>query len=66
MADGPEGRVTLTNIDIPFGRLVFFFVKAALAAIPAAIIVMFVLMLIAFLMSAVFGVGHWNMGGYRV
>jgi hypothetical protein len=66
MADGPEGRVTLTNIDISFGRLVFFFVKAALAGIPAAIIVMFVLMLIAFLMSAVFGVGHWNMGGYRV
>lgn len=65
MADLPETRVRLIDIDVPFGRLVFFFVKAALAAIPAALIVMFILMLIAFLMRAIFGVGHWGMG-YRL
>jgi hypothetical protein len=65
MADLPETRVRLIDIDVPFGRLVFFFVKAALAAIPAALIVMFILMLIAFLMRGIFGVGHWGMG-YRL
>ncbi len=65
MADLPETRVRLIDIDVPFGRLVFFFVKAALAAIPATLIVMFVLMLMAFLMRAIFGVGHWGMG-YRL
>ncbi|MFN3891420.1 MAG: hypothetical protein ACK4MV_13560 [Beijerinckiaceae bacterium] len=65
MADVPETRVTLTDFDVPFDRLVFFFVKAALAAIPAAIIVMFILMFIGFLLRAIFGVGHWGMG-YRL
>ncbi len=70
MADVPETRVRLIDIDVPFGRLVFFFVKAALAAIPAAIIVMFMLMFVGFLLSAIFGMGHWGMGrwgmGYRL
>lgn len=65
MTNGPENRVTLTDIDVPFGRLVFFFVKAALAAIPAAIIVMVILMFMGFLLSAIFGAGHWGMG-YRI
>jgi hypothetical protein len=66
MADEPHNRVTLTDIDVPFGRLVFFFVKATLAAIPAAIIVMVILMFVGFLLSAVFGAGHWGMRGYRI
>lgn len=65
MTNGPESRVTLIDIDVPFGRLVFFFVKAALAAIPAAFIVMFILMFMGFLMSAIFGGRHWGMG-YRL
>lgn len=65
MANGPENRVTLVDLDVPFGRLVFFFVKAALAAIPAAFIVGLILMLVGFLLSAVFGAGHWGMG-YRL
>ncbi len=65
MADLPETRVRLIDIDVPFGRLVFFFVKAALAAIPAGIILMLILMFIGFLFSAIFGVGHWGMG-YRI
>ena len=65
MADGSDNRVTLVDINVPFTRLVFFFVKAALAAIPAAIIVTLILMFIGFLLRAIFGVGHWGMG-YRL
>jgi hypothetical protein len=48
----PVHPITLVNIDVPFGRLVAFFVKASLAAIPAAIIVWVILWLIA---AAVWG-----------
>ncbi len=34
-----ETSVTITDLRIPFWRLVAFFIKAAIAAIPAAIIV---------------------------
>ena len=40
MADPNSYRVTVTDIDVPFTRLVAFFVKAALAAIPAMLIVL--------------------------
>ncbi len=45
------------DIDIPFGRLVMFFVKAALAAIPATIIVWFIMAFLAMIFSAIFGFG---------
>lgn len=61
MTNGSESRVTLVDFDVPFLRLVFFFVKASLAAIPAAIIVGFVLMLFGVLLRAVLGFGHWGM-----
>ena len=48
--NGPAHRLILIDLRIPFFRLVFFFVKVALAVIPAAII----LSLIAFVLSAVF------------
>jgi len=35
----PGERVVIADVRIPFFRLVLFFIKAALAAIPAAIIV---------------------------
>jgi hypothetical protein len=38
-APAPVPRVVLVDLRIPFFRLVFFFVKVAFAAIPAAIIV---------------------------
>jgi hypothetical protein len=47
--NGPAHRLILVDLRIPFFRLVFFFVKVALAAIPAAII----LSIIAFVLSAV-------------
>lgn len=46
--DSPAQRLVIVDLRIPFFRLVFFFVKAALAMIPAAII----LSAIAFVLSA--------------
>ncbi len=46
--NGPAQRFVIVDLRIPFFRLVFFFVKATLAVIPAAII----LALIAFVVSA--------------
>jgi hypothetical protein len=48
--DGPVQRFVIVDLRIPFFRLVFFLVKVALAAIPAAII----LSIIAFVLSALF------------
>ena len=53
--NGQAERVTVVDLRIPFIRLMLFFVKAALAAIPAAIIAGFILMLIAAVLAAIFG-----------
>jgi hypothetical protein len=47
--------VVITDIRISFFRLMLFFVKAGLAAIPAAIIVGIVAFLVAALIAVVFG-----------
>lgn len=55
----PRDRgTTITDIDIPFGRLVLIIIKVALAAIPAY----FVLALILFAVMAVFGMFFGGMG----
>jgi hypothetical protein len=36
--NGPDQRIVVVDLRIPFFRLVFFFVKVTLASIPAAII----------------------------
>ncbi|HWL03584.1 MAG TPA: hypothetical protein VNQ99_01445 [Xanthobacteraceae bacterium] len=56
-----EQRIILVDLRIPFVRLVMFFVKAALAAIPAAIIVTLIGMLLSALIYAVFGGGNYLM-----
>lgn len=53
MNDGQ--RFVIVDLRIPFFRLVLFFIKAALATIPAAIVVGFLLMLVTALIAAV---GH--------
>ena len=53
--NGPDQRIVVTDLRIPFFRLVLFFVKAALAAIPAAIIVGFLVMLIMAILAALLG-----------
>lgn len=62
----PESRVTVVDIDISFGRLVAFFVKASLAAIPAAIIVGLILMLIGVLVRGIFGFAWTGMGMHNI
>jgi hypothetical protein len=56
-AFAPVERVTITDIDIPFGRLVAIFIKWALAAIPATIIVTLILMVVMGILGAIFGLG---------
>ncbi len=56
-------RYVLSDIDIPFLRLVLIFVKWSLAAIPAAIILTLIFMVIGGVMAAVFGQGTFQMRG---
>jgi len=49
--------VVVVDLRIPFVRLVLFFVKAALAAIPAAIIVGALIMLATAVVAALIGDG---------
>jgi VIT1/CCC1 family predicted Fe2+/Mn2+ transporter len=54
-------RFVIVDLRIPFIRLVLFFVKAALAAIPAAIIVGVLLMVLTALVAALVGDGSFLM-----
>ncbi len=58
-----ETRVTLTDIEIPFFRLVMIFIKWSLAAIPAAIIVSFIISLLMMVFAGVFGGMGMMFGG---
>ena len=57
----PEYRMTIVDLRIPFFRLVFFFVKAALAIIPAAIILALIGALLGGIVAALFWGGFGNM-----
>lgn len=48
-------RVVVTDFDMPFGRMVVFMVKVAIASIPAALIIFGLMALIAGILG-VFGV----------
>jgi len=54
-------RFVIVDLRIPFVRLVLFFVKAALAAIPAALIVGILLMLVTALVAGLAGDGSFIM-----
>jgi hypothetical protein len=63
MIDGQ--RFVIVDLRIPFFRLVMFFIKAGLAAIPAAIVVGFLLMLATAFIAAILGdhgfvTRHWS------
>ncbi len=60
MSDNAQ-RFVIVDLRIPFVRLVLFFVKAALAAIPAAIILGLLLMLVTALLAALIGDGGFVM-----
>lgn len=55
-------RVTVEAVEVPFTRLVLFFIKAGLAAIPAALALMAIFMAIGFVLRAIFGFGpgYWH------
>lgn len=50
-----DTRVTITDIDIPFGRLVMLIIKLWLASIPAIIIIGIVLAIVGGILSLIFG-----------
>jgi hypothetical protein len=58
-------RFVIVDLRIPFFRLVIFFIKAGLAAIPAAIVIGFPLMLATAFIAAILGdhnffTRHWS------
>jgi hypothetical protein len=54
-------RFVVTDIDIPFWRLVAILIKWALAAIPAAIVVTIIVMVITGMLGLLFGMGSLMM-----
>ena len=56
--NGHVEPIVVVDLRIPFFRLMWFFVKAALAAIPAAIILFALAMLVTAAVAAIFGGGH--------
>lgn len=48
-------NVVVTGLKIPFGSLVVFLIKLALASIPALLIVWIVLMVLMMVFMAIFG-----------
>ena len=57
---GPVERTVITDVDIPFWRLVTIIIKWSLASIPALIIVWLILMVIGGIFAALFGTS-WMM-----
>ena len=64
--DEKDRGITITDVDIPFGRLVTLFVTWTLAAIPALIVIWFVLGLLMMLVMAIFGFGGVWMRGWMM
>jgi hypothetical protein len=62
---GPQ-RVVVTNVEIPFVRLIAILIKFGLAAIPAAIIVWAIMAVIVALLGGFFAGGRGFMGGFRM
>lgn len=56
-AQNKTQRVVVTDIDIPFGSMVTFLVKGAIAVIPAAIILAILGAFLTFVFPAIFGFG---------
>jgi hypothetical protein len=54
-------RFVVTDIDIPLWRLVAILIKWALAAIPAAIVVTIIVMVIMGMLGLLFGMGSLMM-----
>jgi len=55
MANMDQQKIVLTDIDIPFKRLVWFMVTLGLAAIPAGIILWITMIALNMIFMALFG-----------
>jgi hypothetical protein len=58
---GSTDRLVMTDIDIPFGRLIFIMVKFVLAAIPALLIVWMIFFAIRIALTAIFWVSFMHL-----
>ncbi len=56
-------RVSIAHLDVSFGRMVAFFIKAGFAAIPAIIVVTLSIGLIGAGLRSLFRFGLWGMHG---
>jgi len=61
----PSNGTVVTDIDIPFLRLVMIFVKFYLAMIPAILLVSLIFGAIFFTLGGIFGIGTMMMGPPR-
>lgn len=50
-----DNRVVVTDIDMPFGRMVVFILKLMLASIPAVILFYFLIALLMLIVASIFG-----------
>lgn len=60
-----ETPVTITNVDIPFGRLVMIILKVMLASIPAMIVfyaIFFAIAMVIVLILGAFGIATSGLG----
>ncbi|MFV0280550.1 MAG: hypothetical protein ACK5JM_07300 [Rhodoblastus sp.] len=53
-------RITIVDIDIPFGRLVGIFIKWGIAAVPATIALSVIFSLVFSILWGLFGMGAWH------
>jgi hypothetical protein len=59
-------QVRLTGVDIPFWRLVGLFLKCALAALPAIVLVTFFVLLAITAFAGVFGLGAYLLKSFEI
>jgi ABC-type Na+ efflux pump permease subunit len=55
MADQDEQKVIVTDIRMPFGSMVVFLIKWAIASIPAVIILWFIMAILMLIFMTFFG-----------
>jgi hypothetical protein len=56
----PPQRIVISDVDIPFWRLVVIFIKWTIAAIPAVIVVTILMAVVTGIITMLFGMG-WMM-----
>ena len=56
----PPQRIVISDVDIPFWRLVVIFIKWTIAAIPAVIVVTILMAVVTGIVTMLFGLG-WMM-----